>query len=154
MVTSDVISIVSLAVSAVSLSVSGYVVFIDRARVRARSEFFPAHEDEDKRLRPASMRVEIVNMGRRPVVLTMMGGYYENNGWSGTYLGERDKGIRLEENGRFTEDIDRQHHVVWSREMDAAIDLWVEDTLGRRYRVKGAKDHLNRLFKNETEKEE
>lgn len=150
MTNSDVISIVSLAVSVISAGITGYVVFIDRARVRARSLFYPAYIDEDGTKRSASMRVDIVNMGRRPVVLTMMGGDFRD-GWSGTYMGEREKGIRLEENGKFTEDINGQHHVIWNREMDTASDLWFEDTLGRRYRVKHAKKHLEWLFNDEVQ---
>ncbi|MHB8519975.1 MAG: hypothetical protein ACYDH9_04385 [Limisphaerales bacterium] len=111
--------------------------------MRTKITFYAAQED-----RPPSMRVEAVNVGRRAVILTLFGGYYEDGRWRGTYIGDSNTGVRLGENERFTEDMDDRHHMLFDCEAEVAVtDLWFEDTLGRRYRVKGARKHLQQFFK-------
>jgi hypothetical protein len=142
MPSSETISAFALVISVTSLGLSAYVALRDRGRVRTKSTFYAAFED-----RPASMRVEAVNIGRRPVILTLFGGYYEDGHWRGTYISGYKTGVRLGENDRFSEDIDEQHHMLFDHETGSAVtDLWFEDTLGRRYPVKGAKKHLKRFF--------
>src|SRR6266436_203467 len=151
MQTSDILSVIALGVSLASFAVSAYIVWSDRGRIRARSIFFPAHKDEDSgKERPASMQVEAINLGRRTVILTLLSGEYEDGHTGGTYIGDYKKGIRLSENETFTEDVDQMHNLVFDhRNGVALVDLWFEDTPGRRYPVKGAKRDLDRLFKNE-----
>ena len=49
---------------------------------------------------------------------------------------------------KFSEDIDDLHHMLFDHESGVAVtDLWFEDTLGHRYRVKGAKKRLGQFFK-------
>lgn len=142
MPSSEIISAFAFAISVTSLGLSAYVALRDRGRVRAKSTFYAATEG-----RPASMRVEAVNIGRRPVILTLFGGYYENGCWSAVHIGDYKRGVRLEENERFRENIDGLHHMLFYPETGAAVtDLWFEDTLGRRYRVRGAKKNLKRFF--------
>jgi hypothetical protein len=143
MPSSETISVVALAISATSLSLSVYMALRDRGRLRTKSIFYAAHDG-----RPASMEVEAVNVGRRPVILRLVGGYYEDGGWNSQYIGDRKTGVRLEENERFSENIDDLRYMVIDHETGVAVtDLWFEDTLGRRYRVKGAKKHLEQFFK-------
>ncbi len=95
------------------------------------------------------MKVEVVNMGRRPVRLALFRGRYEGGGWSGRCLGDPDKGVLLTEGERFTENIEATDHMLLDRETgDAATDLWFEDTVGRRYAVRDARENLARLFGN------
>lgn|SRR5690349_12700693 len=143
MANSEPIAVTALAISVTSLSLSAYVALRDRGRLRTKSTFYAANEH-----RPALIRVEAVNVGRRPVLLRLFGGYYKNGSWSGTYIGNSTTGHRLAENEIFSEDIDDVHHMLFDHESGTNIvDLWFEDTLGRRYRVKGAKKHLQQFFK-------
>jgi len=94
------------------------------------------------------MKVEAINMGRRPVILTRLGGYYADGHWSGIYIGKHNKGYQLGENEKFSEDITEMHPMFFDHERGVAIiDLWFEDTLGRRYRVKNARKHIRQLIK-------
>lgn len=139
---SIVISIIALVVSISSLSLSAYLAFRDRGRIRTKSTYYPAHED-----RGAILRIEAVNIGRRPVILTLFGGLYENSHWNGVYIGETHIGHRLGENEKFTEDIDIRHHMLFDDKMESAVsEFWFEDTQGRRYPVKDSKKHLKRFF--------
>jgi hypothetical protein len=147
MTNSEIISTIALCVSGVSLGVSTFTSFRDRGRLKATSKYYPANEDEDGKWWRGHILVEAVNTGRRPIILTVFGGNYENEGWCGTYL-EDKKGVRLGENERFTEQVNCNHRMLKHNSRDA-IDLWFEDTLGRRYRVKHAKKHLRSLLRNE-----
>ncbi len=62
------------------------------------------------------MEVEAVNVGRRPVVLRLVGGYYENGDWNGQNVGEGKTGVRLEENERYSENIDDLRYLVRDHE--------------------------------------
>jgi hypothetical protein len=141
----ETISTAALAISVTSLALSTYIALRDRGRLRTKSTFYAAHED-----RPPSIRVEAVNVGRRPVILTLFGGYYERGHWSGTYIGDHKAGVRLGEKERFSENIDNLHHMLFDHDTGTPVsDLWFEDTLGRRYRVKNAKKHLAQFFKQD-----
>ena len=96
------------------------------------------------------MEAEAINTGRRPIILTTMCFDGENGeGWR-IALGEDSKGVRLNENEKFTKTIEhsRQSSMLWGGpdENEKAVDLWFEDTVGKRYHVKGAKKHLVRLL--------
>ncbi len=66
------------------------------------------------------MRVEAVNTGQRPIILTVLGYNYASGARSGMYIGkEPHKGIRLGENEVFTEDLDTADSFV-CREGDVA----------------------------------
>jgi len=61
---------ISTIISVIALAVSGYVALPDRARLRAKSTFQKFVNI------PASIKVEAVNVGRRPVILTRMVWHY------------------------------------------------------------------------------
>jgi hypothetical protein len=137
---SDYLSIAALVISVASVSFSIYFGVRDRSRLKAKSQFYTAWEQSEAR-----MVVRAVNRGRRPIILTMLGGYYEDGSWQGTHLGEHPVGLRLAENERFEETIGSEHHILYNIHESRITDLWFEDTLGRRYKVKGAKKHLKLL---------
>jgi hypothetical protein len=140
---SIITSAFALLVSIGSLGVSACVALRDRARLLATSTFSQWTN------RPASIKVEAVNAGRRPVILTKIVGRYEDGDWCATDIGEDKIGIRLQEHERFSEDItdgaslDMLFHPISKATL---TDLWLEDTLGHQYRVKKAKKHLKRFF--------
>jgi hypothetical protein len=105
--------------------------------------------------RAASIKVEAVNAGRRPVILTKIVGYYKDGDWCAVDIREDKIGIRLQEHETFSEDITdgASLNMLFHPISHATLtDLWFEDTLGRQYRVKNAKKQLKRLFKDWNER--
>ncbi len=134
----DYLAIAAFLVSLTSLGFSIYFGFLDRSRPKASSRYYLPWED-----RPAYITVSAVNHGRRPIILTWLGGYYKDGNWEATQLGNDRMGLRLGENERFEETIRSDHHILYNQTESRITDLWFEDTLGRRYKVKNAKKHLN-----------
>jgi hypothetical protein len=138
----EILAILAFVVSVTSLSFSAYFGLRDRGRVRAESKFHPASE-----YTYARMAITLVNEGRRPIVLRMLVGTSEDGKWVGEYLGKKKGGLRLGEHERLDMNIEREDAVGMTADDDIVFaDLWVEDSLGRRYRVKNAKDHLQKLL--------
>ena len=141
MVGAEVISIIALVVSTVSLSLATYFGLRDRASVRTTSNFHAERESGS-----AHVSVSIVNAGRRPIVLRMWAGADGSNNWVGTFLGYEQNGLRLAEHERYNMRLAR--HDLYASIADDDLwfsDLWFEDTLGRRYKVKHAKANLAKL---------
>jgi hypothetical protein len=136
---SNYISIAAILIALASFICSLYFGLRDRSRVKASCRLY----NDDRML-----TVQAVNHGRRPVVLIIFGGKYDSGQSSGTYLGEKSQGIRLGEHEKYEQELHSSHPMVYRPEHDTWIeDLWFEDTLGRRYRVKDAKRNLKRLLK-------
>jgi hypothetical protein len=92
------------------------------------------------------MRITIVNAGRRPLVVRLLVAIPEDGNWFGDYLGDYKTGLRLGEH--------EHHEIIWRRQDvlggpvhdRIAVDLEVEDSLGRRYPVRDAKKNLQSLL--------
>jgi hypothetical protein len=90
----------------------------------------------------------------------MVVGHYEDGDSATTNIGDDKTGVRLQENEKFSTEVSEAHpsgihalDLLFHPESRAALTgLWFEDTLGRRYRVKGAKKHLKQLFKQFSER--
>jgi hypothetical protein len=92
----EIVSTIALVVSLGSLGVAAYNSFRDRPRLKIISAFYEGSE-----WNPApGISVNVVNHGRRPVILRLLGGYNSQGQYSGVFL-EHDKGgIRLGEHER------------------------------------------------------
>src|SRR5262245_45948108 len=90
---SDVISILALFISMISLAISWFFNFRDKADLKIIGKFFVSHPDYDR----AHINVKVVNSGRRPMILTLFGGDLKGGGYCGTSLGKDHKGLRLDE---------------------------------------------------------
>ena len=144
MMRSEIISIFALLISGVSLGFSIYFNFRDRANIKTTSDFYPASESG-----PASVHFTVVNAGRRPIILRMRGGVDKNGGWIGTFLGKDQSGLRLGEHERLDHTMGKQSLFEQTPDdLMTLADLWVEDTLGRRYPIKDAKKNLALLLKS------
>ena len=95
----------------------------------------------------AHIIIQIVNCGRRPAILTLLGGDLMNNSWMGTYLGKDGKGLRLEENEKYETSIYLADiYSISSEGYECAyINFWFEDTIGKRYIVKNSEALIARL---------
>jgi hypothetical protein len=134
-------SAIALVVALTSLGFSIYNIMRDRGRVRVVSHFF-----EPSEYGHGHIAIEIVNAGRRTVILTFL--YFDDG--TGHSVGNQFEGgkphLRLGEH--------EPHRVVLHQEdLDQetpddtvkAKTIWFEDTLGRRYKIKGIEKQIQQL---------
>ena len=140
METSFYLSACAISVSLISLVWSIHIGRRDRRKLKATSKLYYSGPESDVQY----LRVRAVNHGRRPVILRMLGLDFADGSWEGIHL--KDGGLRLGENEVFEKDITAGDSYSMSHECEEAIDLWFEDTLGRRYRVNNAKENLEKLW--------
>ena len=137
-------AIIAIFISVAGLGSSLYFGLRDRARIVTRSRFYPGHTGD----RPSVM-FSIVNAGRRPVVIRSWGGEDERKDWVASQLGDHKSGLRLGEN---------DHHEITLHIEDLLgetpgdhvyfVDLWFEDSLGRRYPLSDAKANIALLYES------
>lgn len=140
---SDVLSSVALVVSLGSLSVSAYVAFRDRPRLKVSSRFLRASE-----YGPDRIVLTLINAGRRPVILRLLGGTSKIGKWSATFLGKDEGGLRLGEHEHYEHTIEKEDTVTFDLDSDDIVFecLWVEDSLGNRYHVPNSEQHIAELW--------
>ncbi len=134
------LSVCAILISIISLAWTIHVGLRDRGKLKTCSQLYRKPDSTDF----AYMKVKAVNQGRRPIILTMIGSDFPGDSWSATYF--EGGPIRLGENESFEKTVEAGDNRTWSDEGEKAIDLWFEDTLGRRYRVKSAKKNLRKLW--------
>src|SRR5258708_2946305 len=88
-----VISIIALVISIAALGLSSYVVWRDRARVKAKC-FARTHERTGEY---SSVFLSVSNVGRRAITLRFLAGVYADGTQGGQRLSEH--GVKLEEGG-------------------------------------------------------
>lgn len=140
---SDVLSITAVLIALASFGVSAHTAFHDRARLRIKSVFVPASE-----YGPDRIVVTMVNVGRRPVILRLIGGSDAAGHWGGTYL-EYDKGgLRLAERERHEKILAKEDTVQFNPDGDDLIyeELWIEDSLGNRHPIPASRDLIKWLW--------
>lgn len=121
---------------------SSYAIFRDRMCVRATCKFYPAHPDYDK----AHLRIRVVNRGRRIAILTLFGGDLDDGSWSGEGFGESGKGARLAEQECYEIRFYKSDILAELPDRESNyIELWFEDSLGRRHRVRNSKKNIRLL---------
>jgi hypothetical protein len=134
------ISALAFLVSLTSLGFSIYNIVRDRARIQIKSQFYPPSQ-----YGKGHISITIMNTGRRPMILRMLG-YEGDDNWVGAWFGDHERGLRLGENER--------HDVTVSAEdlgQDTPDDtinvttIWLEDSLGRRYTIKGIEKQIQQL---------
>ena len=142
---SELLSTLALCISIVSLGVSFGVAFRDRARLKVTSEYFKESE-----FGPNRIVVTMVNVGRRPIILRLIGGIAPDNRWSGSYLDPKNGGLRLGEHERHEHIFIRDETMYFNPENRAEAvffeTLWVEDSLGVRHAVPKSERYLKRLW--------
>ena len=138
----DYLSISALIVSIISLGGTFYFNIRDRMKVQATSKLYASHPDYDK----AHLEIKVVNIGRRIAVLTLFGGDLENGRWQGEALGESEKGLHLAEHEFYKYKFYKDDILAVSPDFESNyIELWFEDSLGRRHKVKDSKINVELL---------
>ena len=131
---------VAIGISIASLALSAFKDFRDRSCLKAKSKFNPAYDGM-----PTLVRVEAVNVGRRPLVLAALGGKYADGNLVNINIGRDGQGVQLLENGSFSMAI--EHQLFFFGETCSPLKkLWLKDTSGKRYGIKGVKRHLEMYF--------
>ncbi len=137
---SFILSVCAILVSLASLIWSIHTGLRDRGQLRTTATIYTSGDDGINYL-----QLKAVNHGRRPVILTMLRKKWSNGTVSGEYLA--NNGVRLGENEEYkkTFDIHDKNEVSEDGEEREAMDLWFEDTLGRKYRIKDIENKLKNL---------
>jgi len=141
--TSDYISLLALCVSTASISLSWFFGFRDRANLRTSAILHSHNHGYQGTL----IELEIVNHGRRPAILTYLVGEERDGGASAIVLGEKDRGIRLQEHEKYKITVYSHDLVIIDPEGNEHeyISYWFEDTLGRKYKVKGIRKLIEKM---------
>jgi len=142
---STVISILALIISATSLGISWYFGFRDRYKLKTECVYFPESE-----YGPATLRVRVVNVGRRMAILRLFGGNHVGGGTSGEYLDHKSGGLTLKENEVFERTLDKEgiHDMGPDGEIVQYKVLWIEDTRGHRHKISKSRKYIRRLIRD------
>ena len=113
-------------------------------KIKAESRYFAGSQDYDR----AHLLIRVVNHGRRIAILRMFGGDLEGGGYSATFLGDEHAGILLGEHEFYERKfyVEEVEHIYPDRESNY-IELWIEDSLGKRHIVKNSGEHIRCLLK-------
>jgi hypothetical protein len=139
----ETLSVFAIVISVASFGVSGYVAFRDRGRLKITSKFIAASENG-----PSRIVASIVNVGRRPVILRLIGGFAADRKWSAIFI-ERDAGgMRLGEHERYEHRFTKEDTVSFPPEDEGLFleTLWVEDTLGVRHAIPKSREYIKKLW--------
>lgn len=139
----EIISISALLISVASLAVSTYSSLRDRARLRIKTKYYSASE-----YGPDRIVVSMVNIGRRPIILRVIGGSDSFGKWGGDYLCLEKGGIRLAEHEHYEYTYTKDDTVLFNPDGNNLFyeSLWVEDSLGVRHLVPNSKAYVKRLW--------
>lgn len=116
---------------------------MDRTRLKVSSVFHVADE-----WGPAQIVVTIINKGRRPAILRLLGGSDARGKWSGQYIEHEKGGHRLAEHERYDRKVTKEDTLAFHPD-DAGVfyeTLWVEDSLGVRHGVPHSKEYIKKLW--------
>ena len=141
------LSTIAILISCISLAWSIYIGYRDRGNIKATSKIYYielASYSEKPSKKIPNLKIKAVNCGRRPVILSMFGADYSNGSWGRSYI-EKEVG-HLAENEIYEKTFNAGDSDTMSPDGEEAVDFWFEDTLGRRYKVKNAKENLKKLW--------
>lgn len=90
----------------------------------------------------------MVNAGRRPVILRIIGGSDSDGHWGGSYLDQEKGGLRLGEHEHYERKFEKEDTVLMVPEADDIFfeKLWVEDSLGVRHPIPESEAFIKRIW--------
>lgn len=138
-----------LSVAALALSILNYRR--DRANLKATSTFSLDWEGIH-----ACLLIKVVNAGRRSIILSTWSGAETKRGrfwlrevvtWSGTYF-DAKAGLTLSEGQThsFKLEADELVDQLPNDEVVVIDDVWIDDTLGRRHKIKDVRTNIAKLW--------
>lgn len=90
------------------------------------------------------IRVEIVNIGRRVVILKTIWVDYDNGSSAGSGIG--NNGHKLSENERFVVQPEEVEQMLRNLDGSFAVAIYVEDTIGKKYYARNSQFCIERYF--------
>lgn len=146
---SDWLSIAATLLALASILMTWHFNFRDKPNIKANCRMMDVSA-YDPQVAPY-IEVKIVNKGRRVAVIHMLGGDTNIGTWSGQYLKDArngQRGLHLTENAFHIERL--KLHDVRDTDPDGEkyeyINLWIEDSHGKRHVVKDSVKHLRELL--------
>lgn len=140
----------ALAISTLSLIVSGLNALRDRAKLRIKSRYFEGWEGMS-----AEITIDMVNAGRRPTILSTLQsestrrsrfGRSSISNWSGRYLAH-PSGLTLTEHQSYRHTLDVDDLLFEVADITyIADDMCVMDTLGNRHEIKNIRENIRKLL--------
>lgn len=136
------LSVLAIAISGMSLLISLWALLRDRSWLKVYSEFYPGHKDYG----PPGIKFKAINKGRRPIYIRSIGGNLKGRGWQSIHVGDSEFGKKLEENQYIEESWSKDDLIADAPDYtDSYVSIWIEDSLGRRYKVPRSKRYIKRL---------
>jgi hypothetical protein len=141
--TSDVLAIIAILISVGSLGVSFYGTYQDRPRLRIQSQYSAESE-----YGLSQIRVIMVNEGRRPVILRLIGGCNSTGAEGGSSIEYEKGGLRLAEHERYERTLEKEDTVQFDPEGEdfTFSKMWIEDSLGNRHEIPNSEAFIKRLW--------
>ncbi len=140
--TSDYLAILALIISVISLIISWYFGFRDRAHIKTFSELIYYHGSEIPNL-----KIKIINKGRRPIYLVTLGSELDDGSNKSNRLGNDNNGLKLGENEKY--EIEKKNkdvtYVDPYGKLRELVNFWIEDSLGRKYIIKDSEKNIKYL---------
>jgi hypothetical protein len=144
MTTATMMALIALIASIISAGFSIYFGTRDRARLHAFSHLYKGDDEHAPHIKVAA-----INKGRRPLILRMWGGADDKGEWVGTFIERERQGHRLGEHERFEITLENGDLGFELDEFDEVVEfteLWFEDSIGRRHRVNGSRQHIKEFW--------
>jgi hypothetical protein len=138
----EILSICVSGLAFITSILSLYLHFQDKPLLKIISKFVPGSE-----YGPAYVAVSIINAGKRPLIVRMWGGSDKNGEWIGQFIEKKREGFRLGEKERYDIALKKDDMFVSSPGVDIVFnELWIEDSLGKRYAVPNSKEYVSKLL--------
>ncbi|MBA4719380.1 MAG: hypothetical protein HRO68_09910 [Nitrosopumilus sp.] len=135
-----------MAFSSIALIISilgVYLRYQDKPTLKIISKYCPATIN----LGNSYIALSIINTGKRPLVIRILGGNDKNGKWAGSFINDQKAGLRLDEKERYDIALYKDDMVEMTPDDDVIfVKLWVEDSLGKRYFVPDSKKHVSKLL--------
>jgi len=141
--TSDVLAIIAILISVASFGVSFYTIYQDRPRLRIQSKYFEASE-----YGPRQIHITMVNVGRRPIILRLIGGIDSTGKWGGSSIKREKGGLRLAEHERYELTLEKEDTMQFTPEDEDLFysKMWIEDSLGNRHAIPNSEAFIKKLW--------
>ena len=137
---------IALTISLGHAFLSIYSHRIDRPRLRVRSRYIPPHPDE---WADAQIYIDVVNRGKRAIDIKMSVLAGKNGKFVGTDHGVGGGRLRLEPMQGFDIRYEKGHlEDAQGIHQVRATDFWILDVNDRKYRPKGIRRHLRKLWES------
>jgi len=137
------LALIAILVSVTSPVLTYYQVRLDRPRLKVQATFYEASE-----YGAARIALAVINAGRRPMILRLLGGTDVEGHWGGDHLDSRNGGVRLAEHERFEKTLFKEDTILLQGEGKDIVyrTMWVEDSLGDRHVIPNSDSYIKRLW--------